>query len=239
VRDLGGLRTSDGRVTRRGAVVRGDNLDRLSPAGWSALEAYGIRTVVDLRNDDELGHDGAPRPAGIATVRVPLDDAADTEMWEGFWADGLDGSPLYYRPFLERKPERCAAAISAVARAAPGGVVVHCGAGRDRTGLVTMLLLALVGVAPDEIASDYELSADRLPPLFAALGMDDQGPEIEALLARKGVTARAALLAALEWLDIGPYLRSGGLGEDDLAAARARLLGSAAPTTGQSRCWQL
>lgn len=188
-RDLGDMRTSDGRVTRWGAVVRSDSLNRLTSAGWSALKAHGIRTIVDLRNDEELVPDAAPRPAGLTTVHVPLDDIADTEFWKYLWDNGLDGSPLYYAPFLERKPERCAAAVMAVARARPGGVVVHCGIGRDRTGLVTMLLLALAGVAPDEIAADYELSNNWLRPYWAQAGEEDQVPVIDELLARKETTA--------------------------------------------------
>ncbi len=77
VRDLGGLRTGDGRAIRRGAIVRADALDRLSAAGWAALEAHGVRTVIDLRNDDELAADRAPRPAGVTTVHLPLDGVED------------------------------------------------------------------------------------------------------------------------------------------------------------------
>ncbi|HEX7299288.1 MAG TPA: tyrosine-protein phosphatase, partial [Solirubrobacteraceae bacterium] len=65
VRDLGGLRVSGGGETRWGALVRADAVDRLTADGWSALEAHGVRTVIDLRNDDELGEDVAPRPAGV------------------------------------------------------------------------------------------------------------------------------------------------------------------------------
>ena len=224
-RDLGGLLTSDGRRTRWGAVVRSDSLDHLSAAGWSALEAHGIRTIIDLRNDEERPADAEPRLAGITTVHVPLDDIADTEVWEYIWGNGLDGSPLYYRPFLERKPDRCAAAVAAVARAAPGGVVVHCGVGRDRTGLISLLLLALVGVGPDDIASDYKLSTERLQPLWTERGEEDQGLQIKELLARKNTSARALLLDILGSLDIHAYLSSAGLREDDLDALRARLVG--------------
>jgi protein-tyrosine phosphatase len=224
VRDLGGLRTSDGRSIRWGAVVRSDSVHRLTAAGWDALHAHGVRTILDLRNDDEVGADAAPRPPGLTTVHVPLDDAADAEFWDYCWANDLDGSPLYYGPFLERKPDRCAAVIAAIARAQPGGVVVHCGVGRDRTGLITLLLLALAGVSPDEIAADYELSTDCLTPLYATLGVDDQGPRIREILVRKATSARDCIRATLSTLDIDAYLRSAGLRDDDLAAVRARLL---------------
>ena len=116
----------------------------LTPAGWAALRGH---TIVDLRNDDERQGPAAPGAAGLAVVHVPLDDLADSAFWRRVWDEGLDGTPLYYRPFLERKPERCAAAVAAVADARPGGVLVHCTVGRDRAGLVTLLLLALAGVA--------------------------------------------------------------------------------------------
>ena len=220
-RDLGGLRTTDGRETRWRAIVRSESLDRLTPAGWAALRAYGIRTIVDLRNDHELV--GKP-PDGLRTVHVPLDDLADTEFWTEAWGNDLDGTPLYYRPFLERKPERCAAAVAAVARPERGGVLVHCGGGRDRTGLVILLLLALVGVEPEEIVADYELSNVRLPPFWAARGEEDQRPIIDEILARKKTSARALLLDLLEWLDAEAYVRSAGLGGEDVAAVRSRLL---------------
>ena len=225
VRDLGGLRTVDGGRTRWRAVVRADGLDRLSGAGWLALQAYGVRTIVDLRNDDEVATpDPATRPAHLTTVRVPLDDLADAEFWEGVWRDRLEGSPLYYRPFLDRKAERCGAALAAIARAAPGGVVVHCAGGRDRTGLVTVLLLALAGVVPGAIAFDYELSSARLSPLWAVRGEEDPAPAIAARLARRGTSARALLLDLLASLDADSYLRGAGLSDDDLGALRSRLL---------------
>ncbi|MDP9411936.1 MAG: tyrosine-protein phosphatase [Actinomycetota bacterium] len=224
VRDLGGLPAVEGRRTRWGAVVRADNLNHLTTAGWSALKTHGIRTIVDLRNDEEFESDAEPRPDGLTTVRVQLDDIADTELWRYLWDEELDGTPLYYLPFLDRKPERCAAAIAAVARAEPGGVVIHCGIGRDRTGLVALLLLALAGVAPDQIASDYELSNDRLRRRWAKLGADDQGAWAEARLRRANTSAHATILGIRASLDVGDRLLEGGLAEDDLTTIRTRLL---------------
>jgi protein tyrosine/serine phosphatase len=227
-RDLGGLRAGAGRTTRRGAIVRADTLDHLTPSGWAAVRAYGIRTIVDLRNDAEIPPESRLRPAGISTVHVPLDDVEDTAFWQRCWDNELDGSPLYYQPFLEQKPGRCAAALAAIARAEPGGVVFHCGLGRDRTGLVSLLLLALAGVEPDEIVADYELSNSRLGPAWAARGQVDQRPIIDAILARRRTTARELLLALLATLDAAAYLRAAGLRDAELNALRARLLGPGA-----------
>lgn len=223
VRDLGGLPTRDGRTTRWRAVVRADNLDRLTPEGWAALEAYGVRTVVDLREDDER-LTTVSRPAGVAVVHVPFDDNADVDFWSRCVDDDIDdATPMYYRPFIERKAERCVAAVAAVARAAPGGVVVHCGLGRDRTGLVALLLLALAGVTPDAIVSDYTLSGERLKRRFARARADDDDP-VAARLALRGTTIAEVLGDVLAGPDLAAHLGSAGLAAGDLDAVRARLV---------------
>ncbi|MEV4512302.1 tyrosine-protein phosphatase [Dactylosporangium sp. NPDC049525] len=241
-RDLGGLPAGDGRTTRWRAVVRADNLDRLTPQGWAALAAYGVRTVVDLREDDERST-AVARPDGVTVVHVPLDDNADAAFWSRLVDEDVDdATPLYYRPFIERKTERCVAAIAAVARAEPGGVVVHCGLGRDRTGLVSLLLLALVDTTPGVIAADYALSGERLRRRFAQAQAqadaradaqaqtptqaraDDSDP-IAARLALHGLTIAEALHQVLAGLDVEAHLRAAGLTAEDLRAVRARLIG--------------
>jgi protein-tyrosine phosphatase len=211
VRDLGGLSTCDGRVTRWGAVVRSDNPSKLTAAGWSALYAHGIRTIISLRTDGQIEDvpDTAPRPSDLTTIQVAVEDLADAAFVQQWVVSDLWGTPLYYRDALRRWPDRHVAAIAAVARARPGGVLIHCGRGHDRTGIIAMLLLALVGVSPDDIVADYELSLD---------------PRREELVAREHTSVRDAILATLAWLDIDTYLREGGLSQDDLAAVRTRLL---------------
>src|ERR1044072_7711330 len=197
VRDLGGLRTVDGRVTLTGRVVRADALDGLTRAGWAALTAYGVRPIIDMRNDDEHRGDVSPRPASVVTHHLPLDGSDDREFWD-VWDSGPQfGTPLYYRPHLERMPQRSAAVLAGIASAPPGGIVFHCGAGRDRAGLVTMLLLALVGVTPDDIVADYVLSAERLTVRAAALGDEDQEPILSAYMAQQGTPAAAVLRGVL------------------------------------------
>ncbi len=211
VRDLGGLRAHDGRVTRWGAVVRGDHPARLTAAGWSALYAHGIRTIISLRTHGQVEDvpDTAPRPSDLTTVCVEIEDVTDTEFLHKWAVTDLWSTPLYYQDALKRWPERHAAALAAIARAQPGGVLIHCKRGVDRTGIMAILLLASVGVRPDEIVADYELSLD---------------PEREELLAREHTSTRQVISATLDWLDMDAYLREGGLSQDDLAAVRARLL---------------
>lgn len=206
-RDLGGLPTRDGHLTRRGELIRSADPRLVTEAGWQAAAGAGVRTIIDLRNDDEIRPDAgpgltalggsarfaparsrAPVPRGIQTRHVPLDDIEDIAFWRYLNGQRLNGTPLYFRPFLERKAERCAAAVAAVAHAPAGGIIFHCGGGRDRTGLLALLLLALVDVEPDSIAADYELSTEprRRRALMAALGAADDTAVLPAGPRRQG-----------------------------------------------------
>jgi protein-tyrosine phosphatase len=212
VRDLGGLSTCDGRMTRWRAIVRSDNPAKLTTAGWSALYAYGIRTIISLRTygmaEDELNI--TPPYPDLVAVQVAIEDITDKEFVQHWVNTNFWGTPLYFKDALRRWPERHAAVISAIARAQPGGVLFHCIRGHDRTGIIALLLLALASVSPDDIIADYELSPD---------------PERDELLARQNSSVRDAILSALAGLNIDSYLGMGGVSEDDLAAVRRRLLG--------------
>lgn len=164
VRDLGGFRAFDGNHTKLKAVVRSDNPAYLTSDGWAALHAYGIRTIVALRTlgTDDNEPEDLLIPADVSIQRIFIEDLGDPRFVELCVKTDLWRTPLYFQDMLERWPDRCAAAVSAVAQAGPGGVVISCGRGCDRTGLVTLLLLALVGVSPADIAADWELSVARL-----------------------------------------------------------------------------
>lgn len=223
-RDLGGLATADGRLTRWAAIVRSDSLARLEPQGWEEVEAHGIRTVIDLRNESEIGADIAPRPGSIETMNIPLDVTEDREFWD-VWETGPQfATPLYYRPHLERFPERSAEVIRAIAQARPGGVVFHCQGGRDRAGQVAMLVLALAGVEAETIAADYALSDERLRSLYLSRGEEDQGPALAEFLRNQGTTATDLIVETLATLDVEATLLEAGLGEQDVVALRQRLV---------------
>lgn len=213
VRDLGGLPAGDGRLTRMGAMIRADTPSRLTPAGWGALYDYGIRTILTLHThglkEEELNV--TPPYPDVETIEVAIEDVTDREFVERWASTDFWCTPLYYKDALQRWPERHAAAISAIAKARPGGVLFHCVRGNDRTGMITMLLLTLAGVHPDEIIADYVLSPE---------------PDRDEILARVNSSVPDALLSALDGLNIETYLTQGGCSSEELTAVRHRLLGS-------------
>jgi protein-tyrosine phosphatase len=217
-RDLGGLPATGGRTTRRGAFVRAASPQGLSRAGWAALRAHGVRTCVDLRSSFEVrAHPYAVPDGGVARVAVPWEEGLlDDPEFRSWSESGLLAGALYYEPFLRRWPERTAAVVRSVAAAGPGGVLYHCQGGRDRTGLLTILLLALAGVPAEVIVEDrFRL---RVAP------DDGQRAVEEALYAAAGTTGEATVLALLAELDVEDYLRAAGVEAEVLAGLRDRLL---------------
>jgi protein-tyrosine phosphatase len=227
-RDLGGYPAAEGCETRWGAVVRSDSPAALSSAGREALVRYGVRSMVDLRMPDEVA--GEPNPFaepdthGIAYANVSfIDPAVEPPEDVATLADD-------YKSMLDRFRPSVAAAITTIAKAPEGGVLVHCAAGKDRTGLVSALLLGLAGVAPETIAADYALTAECLRPRDEEWLENGPGDRVERERALLRSTPTAEVM--LEVLDhlteryggIEAYLLQAGVAPDDLARLRARLL---------------
>jgi protein-tyrosine phosphatase len=242
-RDLGGLPTVNGSPTRYGRLIRSADTRFVTAAGWEAARSAGVRVVVDLRNPDEVEPSSLPpatlgagtfaispapvtaaRPAEIQTLLIPVDDIEDLRLWRRLNSERLNGTPLYYRPFLDAKPERIAAVLTAIARIQDGGVIFHCGAGRDRTGLISLLLLSLAGVTPEAIAADYELTFSQLGPLYAALGLGQEEQDVHEYLASRRTTVSETITSLVRDLDVAEYLAAAGVPDDDIDALRIRLL---------------
>jgi protein-tyrosine phosphatase len=232
VRDLGGLATEDGAETRFGSVIRADTLGLLTREGWEALVAAGVTRIVDLREQVEI-EDDLPRELEVEVVHVPVFDRIDEQGWEEIRAASAAApshaaaTELVYLRFLEHCGSRFADAVAAVA-CTPGAVVVHCHGGKDRTGLVTAMLLRLARVPIETIADDYAYSAVRLQPRLDQWFADAVDDEERARLERIAATPREAMKAVLAALDdqyggVDSYLVGGGLAPDGLAAARSRL----------------
>jgi protein-tyrosine phosphatase len=233
-RDLGGYATEDGRETRWGTVVRSDSPAALTEAGRAALASYGVRAIVDLRLPAELADDpnpfAEPGDHGIVYTNVSFIDPAAAPP------DAVSTLAEDYLQMLDRYRQGVAESMAAIASApADGAVLIHCAAGKDRTGLISALLLALVDVPADTIAADYALTAELLRPReqqwLAGLPPEERA-EREAMVVRYAPTAEV-MLAVLAGLTerhggVEPYLRSTGLDAGDLERLRRRLVGPAA-----------
>ena len=157
LRDIGGYPAADGRRTRWGTLFRSGCPDRLSPAAQAWLVETGLRTVIDLRDPEEV----ADRPTIFAdSLRVrylhlplfdgPLPDALPPELEVGYWR------------ILEERQPRVQAVLEALVEPGALPALIHCHAGKDRTGVIVALILAAVGVPHAMVAADYALSATCL-----------------------------------------------------------------------------
>lgn len=235
-RDTGGLRAGDV-VVRRRALIRSDGLARLTPTGIRELVAHGVRTVVDVRSTEEVERDSDRYPFreqryGVTYVNLPFNSGHDGDGWEQMhaaYAAAADRAELN-RLDIDLHRAGMARIIGAVADAQAGGVLVHCHAGKDRTGLVTALILALVGVGDDEIADDYALSAIHVAPLISewVLEMSDDPTEQDRLRLLAD-PRREAMLDTLAYVrgrhgSVEHYLAQGGLAAGQVDRLRERLL---------------
>ena len=228
-RDLGGYATPGGR-TRWRALLRSDSPARLTMRGRSALLAHGVRTVVDLRSHSERNSDPGPfacGSGGLCYVHVPLIDAADDATIAAVHAS--TAAARTYKLLLDGCSAALADAVGAIADAPAGAVLVHCQIGRDRTGLVCALLLAVAGVEPATIAADYALSDDALRPLFEQWLRDAHDPGHRDWISRISTCDARTMLATLHLLEeryggAAAYLRAAGVDALRLERLRHRLV---------------
>jgi protein-tyrosine phosphatase len=208
VRDLGGLPLEGGGATRFGVAVRADSIRTLTEAGWRALADYGVRVAVDLRGGDEL-EDDPPADLPIEVVRFPVtgDDLAVVREWPSMREA--------YAGLLDGFARELTGAVVAVARAdAP--VVVHCQGGRDRTGLVSALILRTVGATLDAIAADHALSDESWAPYNDEWHAEAAGEWERERRRRVTRPAGTTMASVLGGLDVREYLLAGGASADDI-----------------------
>lgn len=175
-RDLGGLPTVDGRVTRSGVLLRADNLQDLTPEDVEELRRRGLGTVLDLRTSAEVEILG-PGPLRATPVKhvhldlIPhgfegrsvLDRTIPDENAPEHAVDHL------YFDYVRDAPDEVATALRTVADPNSGAVLVHCAAGKDRTGVIVALALSLVGVRRDAVVADYARTDERIEAIVGRL----------------------------------------------------------------------
>jgi len=222
VRDVGGLPTSDGRQIAAGALIRSDNLSRLTDAGVTALREASVSRIIDVRTPPECDGDPSPFATDPLYRNMPLYNADDPY-------DPTLSLEQNYMAMLDLHPELLAAAVGAIADAPTGAVVVHCHAGKDRSGNVVALALSIAGVPAQSVAADYAFLDDRMRDHFAEQLALINDPNERSQLAESFTARPETMLAVLQHLEdqyggAEAYLRQGGLGDNQLSALRARLV---------------
>jgi protein tyrosine/serine phosphatase len=243
VRDLGGMPTQGGGQTVAGRLLRADNLQDLVPADLTRLvRDIGVTTVVDLRSTAELVSEGpAPLDAvpGVRHVHHPVlpeegsgtDVVADALLTRGERdRSRYPGDPAcgHYLGYLEDRPDQVAAALRSITRS-PGAALVHCAAGKDRTGVVVALALSAVGVRPEAIVADYAATGERIEAILDRLRRSPT--YAEDLVGRPADAHRPrpeTMAAFLEQVDAryggtAEWLAGHGFADDDLRLLRDRL----------------
>jgi protein-tyrosine phosphatase len=229
VRDIGGYLSRAGRRTRWRTLLRVDSLHRLAAPDQAELLAYGVRTIVDLRHASELL--GAPNVfAESDEVRYTHSPLLEDPTTRPSSAASASLGELYRFALRTRGPQ-VAEIVGQLAQEDGLPALVHCTAGKDRTGLIVAPLLGLVGVPDETIAEDYALSSTFLQGDYfeeARLRAERVGIAWSEYQLRL-VCPSSLMVDTLTWLDDAyggteAYLLGLGLAPQELAGLRERLL---------------
>ena len=249
-RDVGGLPTVDGRTTRSGVLLRSDNLQDLSGRDVQRLVGdLHLRTVLDLRSTGELHLTGPGPLRGTEVVHhhfslIPEWDGEPDRVEVDRALPRLPDRPRqrsatdlehHYVGYVRQAGDQVARALRVLADPASGTTLVHCAAGKDRTGVVVALALSLAGVTRDAVVADYVRSAERAPQILARLkATDAYGPSLATTTAQEITPAAASMEGFLDDVDRrygGPHGLAMSIGVDEETVTRlaARLVGTSRP----------
>jgi protein-tyrosine phosphatase len=186
LRDVGGISTIDGRRVRRGRLLRSGVLTRLTPSAVRELQALPVRAVCDLRRTEE--RERHPSPSfGPDVQRFEWDSTVGTSPIRepGFVrSDSVDAARAAMVAMYRRIPfvlqSRLAGAFQALAHARDGATIVHCSAGKDRTGVAVALILDSLGVSRDDVVADYVLTRQAVDLRRELFGDDATGAGLAA-----------------------------------------------------------
>ena len=204
-RNLAGMYGAGGRRVAANVLYRSAGLHRLGSDGWTALANHGLRTICDLRGQQESSHSPTTPPPGhrvrILAFDIRNDIRSDPKLMNMLAAKPEAASAhsmmleIYRRFPAAFAPRLRWLFDAAIEGGAP--VLLHCAAGKDRTGFAVALLLHALGVSIDDIMEDYLLSRSSLG------SADPRIPGIQALF-ESGIGLRLPAQAALPILTVEP-----------------------------------
>ncbi len=227
LRELGGYRAEEATV-KWGKFYRSDALHALTPLGRTSMTDLGIRLVVDLRTDDET----AAEPTAVSEVKIVRASILPSGQ-PTVRPDRPSTLEAVYDMMIDDHGAQLTAAVTHIARSGSEPVLVHCTAGKDRTGLVVALSLLAVGVQRDDVVADYALTEKYLagPWVDGMLAkMAETGYPVDDDIFALVATSPASLLERIvdrweeEWGSPLGYLKAHGFTGEDHAALTAALL---------------
>jgi protein-tyrosine phosphatase len=228
-RDLGGHRTSGGQTVHFGRLYRSDSLHRLSTQDGERLAALGVRTVLDLRRPGEIAHAGrVPESLGLAYHNIH----PEHRVWDPDLYDPAAGPQRYladrYLDMVQEGQAGFGAALRLIAEPSHAPLVMHCMAGKDRTGVLSALTLALLGVPDAEIAAEYALTETGQARLEAQLRKEfpDQAATVPVHFVVCPPQAMLLFLTELRqrYGSVAGYVAAAGVTDTQIAALRTHLL---------------
>jgi protein-tyrosine phosphatase len=227
LRDVGGYPTLAGGSLHWRALFRSDGLHRLDADGVAGLAVLGLHTIVDLRADIEL-EQSPSATAGLPAQMKHIPIVRDPTLLPA----GLDRLDDEYQYMVDECGDAFGAVVRELCRPRALPALVHCAGGRDRTGIVVALVLAVLGVADELIGVDYSLSDAYLDPdmaaaigRFQATGLADKVTS-ELLTSQSGLILRALFRArSLGGGAVDGYLAAHGVSPDELRVLRSVLAG--------------
>ena len=225
LRDAGGYPAAGGGTVRWRTLFRSDALHRLDEAGTASIAAFGLRTIVDLRTQMEV--DIAPSALDGVTARITHISLLIGDLQA--LPPELDA---VYRYIIDACGKTVGEAIKLLCAPDAFPALVHCSAGKDRTGIVIALILAVLGVPDEVITADYGLSGGYLdlentPAIGQVRASSGLGENLTNELLASPPRLMAGVLAQIRasWESVDDYLLSHGLTAADLAKLRAALVG--------------
>ena len=226
-RDLGGYRNSQGQTVRWRRLFRSDALQDMTVADAAyAIEELHIRLVVDLRNPDEAERDGTgPLPGlGAGYTHHPLLRERGFPPFTG--GDVVERLSSTYQWLIHNSGPRVADAVNAIAAANGSGVVFHCSAGKDRTGLLAAMMLEVLGVDAETIKADYLLTNQAVEGILRRIkGMQpDASPTTQSLAAQPLAFQGFQDTLHQQYGGAESYLRLHGVTDEALEWLRGNLL---------------
>jgi protein-tyrosine phosphatase len=229
-RELGGYNTEYGQQTNWHSFLRSSDMSKMTMEDMDFLNEYGVKTVIDLRGKDEIRTHPNPLEGetfcdyhNIPFITQQVTDitfSLDNMFMGDFYVDLLEQNDAVKRIF------------DVIAQAEDGCIVFHCMAGKDRTGVLAMLLLGLAGVEKKDIVSNYEVTYTNLESLLQRASQYSNIP-VEFMYSNREYILKAYEYILHTYQTFDQYLLSKGVDQEVIDRVKGRVLGQDEPVVTQ------